>query len=96
MQDPQPRRYPLLTRIAPSRFGFVCTDHFSPSYKSFLAAIHTLAEPQSYKEAITHPHWRSAIAELAALQKTQTWDLVPLPSGKRPRLQMDIQDQDQI
>eukprot|EP00268_Persea_americana_P033657 TRINITY_DN3330_c0_g1_i11.p1 TRINITY_DN3330_c0_g1~~TRINITY_DN3330_c0_g1_i11.p1 ORF type:complete len:627 (-),score=65.47 TRINITY_DN3330_c0_g1_i11:2488-4368(-) len=85
VQDlPQSRRYPLRTRLPPSRFGFVCTDHFFPSYKSFLAAIHSLAEPRSYKEAILHPHWKSAIAEeLAALQHTQTWDLVPLPSGKR-------------
>lgn len=64
VQDPpQTRSYPLCTRILRYRFGFICTDHFSPLYKSFLAAIHTLAEPQSYKEAITHPNWRSAIAE---------------------------------
>ena len=85
VQDPpQPQRYPLRAKIPPSRFGFVCTDHFFPLYKSFLATIHTLAEPQSYKKAITNPNWRYAIIEeLAALQKTQTWDLVPLPSVKR-------------
>lgn len=75
--DPCPdRRYPIRIWKLVSRFGFVCTNHFSSSYKFFLAAIHTLSELQSYKEAIAHPEWRSAIAEeLATLQKTNTWDV---------------------
>eukprot|EP00268_Persea_americana_P041079 TRINITY_DN4090_c0_g3_i2.p2 TRINITY_DN4090_c0_g3~~TRINITY_DN4090_c0_g3_i2.p2 ORF type:complete len:168 (-),score=23.21 TRINITY_DN4090_c0_g3_i2:3369-3872(-) len=49
----------------------------------FLATIHSLSEPQSYKEAIATPEWRSAIEEeLAALQKTNTWELVPSPPDK--------------
>jgi hypothetical protein len=52
-----------------------------------------LSEPSSYKEAILDPLWQQAMAEdLAALHKTNTWDfflffftwdLVPLPHGKR-------------
>lgn len=43
----------------------------------------THCQNQSYKEAIDSPEWRSAIAdELAALLKTNTWDLVPIPTNK--------------
>ncbi|KAJ9562014.1 hypothetical protein OSB04_007174 [Centaurea solstitialis] len=42
-------------------------------------------EPTSYKEAASSSHWQKAIQEeLRALAKAQTWDPVPLPSGKRP------------
>ncbi|XP_062114840.1 uncharacterized mitochondrial protein AtMg00820-like [Humulus lupulus] len=38
----------------------------------------------SYKEAILDPLWQQAMAEeLSALYKTGTWDIVPLPVGKR-------------
>ncbi|KAI3769398.1 hypothetical protein L6452_00500 [Arctium lappa] len=57
---------------------------YSPSFTSFLASIHSLSEPSSYKEAATDPLWQHAMSEeLSALQKTHTWDLVPLPNGKR-------------
>jgi hypothetical protein len=53
------------------------------SFTSFLASIHCLFEPSSYKEAIFDPLWQQAMdEELSALHKTDTWDLVPLPPGK--------------
>ena len=42
-------------------------------------------EPTSYKEASCIPEWQSAMSEeLAALDRTGTWDLVPLPSHVVP------------
>jgi len=61
-------------------FAYSC---YSSSFTSFLAYIHCLFEPSSYKEAILDPLWQQAIdEELSALHKTDIWDLVPLPSSK--------------
>jgi len=61
-------------------FAYSC---YSSSFTSFLASIHYLFEPSSYKEAILDPLWQQAIdEELSALHKTNNWDLVPLPPGK--------------
>jgi hypothetical protein len=49
----------------------------------FVASIHCLSEPFSYKKAIIDPLWQQAMdEELSALHKINTWDLVPLPTGK--------------
>lgn len=57
---------------------------YSSSFASFLTSIHSLYEPSSYKETILNPPWQQAmVEELGALHKTDTWDLVPLPPGKR-------------
>jgi hypothetical protein len=56
---------------------------YSSSFTSFLASIHCLFEPSSYKEAILDPLWQQAMdKELSTLHKTDTWDLVPLPPSK--------------
>ena len=55
------------------KYTLVCIDHFSPSYKPFLATMHSLTEPQSYNLAIASPQWQLAIAdELTTRQKGQT------------------------
>ena len=61
-------------------FAYSC---YSSSFTSFLAPIHCLSQPSSYKEAILDPYWQQAMdEELKALHRTNTWDLVPLPPGK--------------
>jgi hypothetical protein len=79
--DPPPRQS---IRIRKSTklldFAYSCS---SSSFTSFLAFIHCLFEPSSYKEAILDPLWQQALdEELSALHKTDTWDLVPLPPSK--------------
>ena len=60
-------------------FAYSCYSH---SFASFVASIHCLSEPVSYREAVCNPLWQSAMAEeLTALHQTHTWDLVPLPQG---------------
>jgi hypothetical protein len=57
------------------------SDCYSPS--AFTTT--DFSEPASYRDAILHPEWQHAIAdEIAALQRTGTWDLVPCPPRVRP------------
>jgi len=42
-------------------------------------------EPGTYREAAQSPEWCAAMSEeLDALARTQTWELVPLPSHAVP------------
>jgi hypothetical protein len=42
------------------------------------------SDPQSYGEAVGNPFWESAMQEeYNSLLENQTWDLVPLPSGRK-------------
>jgi hypothetical protein len=44
-----------------------------------------LFEPTSYRDAILHPEWQHAMAEeIAALEWTSMWDLLPCPPRVRP------------
>jgi hypothetical protein len=53
---------------------------YSPS--AFIATA--LSEPVSYRDAILHPEWQHVMAdEIAALEQTDTWDLVPCPPRVR-------------
>jgi transposase InsO family protein len=58
-------------------------DYYSPS--AFTATA--LSEPASYRDAILHPEWQHAMAgEIAAVERTDTWDLVPCPPRYKARL----------
>ena len=60
------------------------TPHHLSEFHCY-STIATLHEPRSYREASTDPHWQQAMAaELQALAKTHTWDLVDLPPNKTP------------
>ncbi|TXG72507.1 hypothetical protein EZV62_001086 [Acer yangbiense] len=77
------RRNPVRARCPPARYAFP-TKFFTSDYLSFLTSIHSFVEPTSYKEASLDTKWHQAMdEELAALHKTKTWELVPLPEGKR-------------
>jgi len=63
-----------------SYFVYSC---YSSSFTLFLAFIHYLSKPSSYKEAIFYPFLQQAMdEEFSALYKIDTWDLVLLPLGK--------------
>jgi hypothetical protein len=68
-------RYNLRNRNSiepPDRLGFPCV-------------IAVIAEPSTYREASIVPQWQSAMAEeLNALDRTSTWDIVPLPPNAVP------------
>jgi hypothetical protein len=56
-------------------------DCYSPS--AFTTIV--LSESASYRDAILHPEWQHTMAEeIATLERTGTWDLVPCPPHVRP------------
>ena len=66
----------------PERYGFT---------------VASLVEPTTYREATIHPDWQHAMSEeIAALERTGTWDLVPFPPHATPitcesiRLRLDL------
>jgi len=69
--DPPPRQSIRIRKsIKLPDFVYSC---YSSSFTSFLASIHCLFEPSSYKEAILNLFWQQAMdEELSALHKTDT------------------------
>lgn len=64
--------------------SFVTYDHLSASSSSFVATVDSVSIPTSVSNALSHPGWRQAmIEEMNALDSNGTWNLVPLPSGKK-------------
>mgnify|MGYP005979871687 CR=1 FL=1 len=56
-------------------------NRYSPSQYGLSVA----SKPTSYRDAEHHPEWQLAMAEeIAALERTGTWDLVSPPPGVRP------------
>ena len=85
---------PSRNRKSTQLLDFVYSS-YSGSFTTFIASIHRLHEPSSYRKAMCDPLWLNAMAEeLTALHQTQTWDLVPLPPGKHPMISLGIQNQD--
>ncbi|KAL8090596.1 hypothetical protein AgCh_039879 [Apium graveolens] len=65
--------------------NLVSSTHFPYSHYTFMAQQSAITEPSCYVEASHNPLWISAMQkEIEALQKNKTWDLVPLPKGKKP------------
>ena len=51
----------------------------------FPTAGAAVLELTSYRQAVVHPEWQFAmVEEIAALERTGTWDLVSLPPGVCP------------
>ncbi|CAM8901660.1 unnamed protein product [Rhodiola kirilowii] len=68
----------------PSRYALRDRQSIRPPTR-YAATTTTLAEPTSYRDAILHQEWQHAMAEeLAAFERTGTWEVVPLPSHVRP------------
>jgi len=56
-----------------------------PDRLGFPRVSAVIVEPSAYREASIVPQWQSAMAEeLAALDRTGTWDIVPLPPNAVP------------
>ena len=64
--------------------SFVCYNHLSSSFCSFIASLNSVSLPNTIHETLFHPGWCSALVdELQDLDENGTWDLVPLPLGKK-------------
>ena len=63
---------------------FVSFQIFSLNHKSFLSTLSTIPIPNLLSKALSKKEWRLAMeAEMDALQKNETWELVDLPNGKK-------------
>jgi len=65
--------------------SFISYDNCSSDHTAFFHNISAQAKPFSFKEAAQHDCWKQAMdAELHALDKNQTWTIVPPPSDIKP------------
>ncbi|KAJ0890765.1 putative RNA-directed DNA polymerase [Helianthus annuus] len=52
---------------------------------AYISSLNKTSEPNSYSEASKDPRWIEAMnLEMEALMRNQTWELVDLPSGRKP------------
>ncbi|KAJ0925089.1 putative RNA-directed DNA polymerase [Helianthus annuus] len=52
---------------------------------AYISSLNKTSEPSSYSEASKDPRWIEAMnLEMEALMRNQTWELVDLPSGRKP------------
>lgn len=61
---------------------YLSYDKLSRSNQMFACTISTAYEPSFYHQAAPFKHWRLAMdEEIAAMERTKTWSIVPLPQG---------------
>ncbi|KAL8135550.1 hypothetical protein AgCh_010259 [Apium graveolens] len=61
------------------------SSHLPPSVHALVSQHELLVEPNTYAEASLDPRWQDAMnKELLALHQNKTWELVSLPTGKKP------------
>ncbi|KAH0674692.1 hypothetical protein KY284_014877 [Solanum tuberosum] len=67
-----------------SNHHHITPDAISPDSQFLLQNVCHDSEPMSYEEAAINPAWQAAMTqEFEALHANHTWDLLPLPLGKR-------------
>ncbi|PRQ42655.1 putative RNA-directed DNA polymerase [Rosa chinensis] len=69
-------KYPIANHVS--------THRLSESYALTVNQLSTVAIPRTVQEALDDPKWRIAMnEEMEALQKNDTWEIAPLPQGKK-------------
>ena len=64
--------------------SFCSYNHLSSRSCSFIASLDSISLPNTIREALSHPSWRSAmVEEMHVLDDNGTWNLVQLPAGKK-------------
>ena len=61
-----------------------CTHSHFERASSLLAQVTENLDPETFEEAFGHPDWDEAVnEEYHSLLANDTWDLVPLPKGRK-------------
>ena len=82
MNDPPARRYRTRDCHSPDHLNLATQLLDLPALPAIACGV---PEPSTYREAALIPEWQTAMTdELSALERTSTWDLVPLPSRAVP------------
>jgi hypothetical protein len=64
--------------------NYVSTRRLSEPLRAFVHVLSSTQVPAGVQEALSNPKWTQVIKEeMEALQKNNTWTLVPLPEGKK-------------
>ncbi|PRQ60568.1 putative RNA-directed DNA polymerase [Rosa chinensis] len=64
--------------------NYMSSHRLSKSYASFVFHLSAIIIPNKVQDALADRKWTKAMEEeMEALQKSQTWELVPKPAGKR-------------
>jgi len=59
-------------------------SHLSHAYRAFVASLQMMPIPRDWRCTKQDPNWNVAMREdMHALQKNKTWELFPLPRGKK-------------
>ncbi|CAL2271615.1 unnamed protein product [Prunus armeniaca] len=64
--------------------NYISLSGLSESHVHYVKQLVDISIPNSVTEALENPKWKEAMnEEMRALQKNVTWELVPLPHGKK-------------
>lgn len=62
--------------------SYLSYDQLNLSHQHFFFNVSTAYEPSFFHQVAKNPSWRHAMdEEIAAMERTNTWSIVPLPSG---------------
>ena len=64
--------------------NYVSYESLPSEFRAFVTTLQSVQIPKNWKEAKQDPRWKEAmLEELAALEKNDTWELVPSPPRKK-------------
>ena len=64
--------------------NYVSYNRMSSGYKKIVHALLSTSTPRNVQEAMSQTEWKKAMdEEMQALQKNDTWEMKPLPEGKK-------------
>ena len=64
--------------------NFVSYNIISPEYNRIIQELMTVSIPKNVREAMASAEWKQAMnEEMEALKKNDTWEMGPLPIGKK-------------
>ena len=64
--------------------NYVSYNRMSSGYKKIVQALLSTSTPRNVQEAMSQTEWKKAMdEEMQALRKNDTWEMEPLPEGKK-------------